>query len=338
MDYGNTNHGGGAEKNRVANQVLQLPAGRYAAFFVTDDSHSAEEWNDAPPYDPVVWGLALLAKDPAMRRHVSLFDYEHVRRADAIVDLTRMRDDSYRATGFTLRAPMEVRIYALGEGSDGRMHDYGWIIDAETRERVWEMDYRDTEHAGGGEKNRLFEGTVRLAAGSYVAYYVTDDSHGYDDWNSGAPFDREAWGLTVVPVRAGDRGAVLPYEESADPSILAQLTGVRDGDYRQDTFTLDRDAQVRIYALGEGTGGDMYDYGWIKDNRTGQVIWEMSYRMTEHAGGADKNRLVNTVLPLKAGEYTVYFETDGSHSFGDWNDSPPADPASWGITVRKASR
>lgn len=338
MDYAGTRHAGGAAKNRVANEVIRLPAGRYAAFFVTDDSHSAEAWNEAPPFDPLVWGLALLPKDPAERRHVSTFDYEHVPRADALVELTRMRDDDYKSRGFTLRAPAELRVYAVGEGRGGDMFDYGWIVDADTRERVWEMDYYDTEHAGGGDKNRMVDEVIRLDAGNYVAYFVTDDSHAYADWNTGAPFDREAWGLTILPARPGARVDALPYEESADPAVLVRLTGLRDDVHRRERFALDRDADVRVYALGEGDDGDMYDYGWIEDARTGRVVWEMGYRMTEHAGGARKNRVVNAVVPLKAGEYVVHYETDGSHDFGGWNDSPPADPASWGITLRKANR
>jgi hypothetical protein len=34
----------------------------------------------------------------------------------------------------------------------------------------------------------------------------------------------------------------------------------------------------------------------------------------------------------------VKYETDGSHSFGDWNAAPPDDPEMWGITVYRAPR
>ena len=79
----------------------------------------------------------------------------------------------------------------------------------------------------------------------------------------------------------------------------------------------------------------MHDYGWIENAETGRVVWEMSYRRTDHAGGARKNRLSDEVISLKKGEYIVFYETDDSHSFGDWNASPPYDPQSWGITIYK---
>ena len=72
----------------------------------------------------------------------------------------------------------------------------------------------------------------------------------------------------------------------------------------------------------------MDDYAWIEEAGTGRVVWEMTYRMTEHAGGAKKNRMFNDTIRLDKGEYVVYYETDGSHSYEDWNASPPTGP-SW---------
>ncbi len=77
----------------------------------------------------------------------------------------------------------------------------------------------------------------------------------------------------------------------------------------------------------------MYDYGWIEDANTRRVVWEMTYRRTEHAGGDKKNRLFDDTLLLRKGDYIVYYETDDSHSFGDWNTAQPYDPMNWGITV-----
>ena len=98
-------------------------------------------------------------------------------------------------------------------------------------------------------------------------------------------------------------------------------------------FTLATESDVRIYAIGESTGRDMADYGWIEDARTGRRVWEMTYRITQHAGGATKNRRFDGTVRLPAGEYVVRYETDGSHAFGDWNAAPPDDPEMWGITV-----
>jgi hypothetical protein len=80
----------------------------------------------------------------------------------------------------------------------------------------------------------------------------------------------------------------------------------------------------------------MYDYGWIEEAASGRIVWEMTYRMTDAAGGAKKNRLFQGTLVLDPGKYAVHYRTDGSHSFNDWNAAPPADPEGWGIQVSRA--
>ena len=119
--------------------------------------------------------------------------------------------------------------------------------------------------------------------------------------------------------------------------MLASIREVGDDEQRMHEFELEEDGFVRVTSIGEGQGGRMYDYGWITDLDSGRRIWEMEYSDTEHAGGGTKNRVVNTVLRLPAGRYMAVYETDGSHSFGDWNTSPPFDPFAWGITVMKVS-
>jgi len=43
----------------------------------------------------------------------------------------------------------------------------------------------------------VYEGTVKLPAGSYVLHYRSDGSHSFDDWNDDEPDDPESWGITV---------------------------------------------------------------------------------------------------------------------------------------------
>jgi len=332
--YRDTDPAGGARKNRIADEVISLPAGSYAAFFVTDDSHSDGKWNSPPPYDPAYWGLTIRVKDESKKQFAKAYDYQDIFSQNVIVELTRLRDDDMRSKGFSLKQPANLRIYAIGEGRDGEMFDYGWIVDAKTHRKIWEMDYYKTEHAGGASKNRMFDGAVKFDKGSYIAYFVTDGSHSFMDWNSSRPYDAERWGLTISAEDADFSPAdVGEYEPADDKSVIARLVNMRDDEKRRVKFKLEKDAVVRVLAIGEGRDGEMFDYGWIEDNDTGKTVWEMTYRRTEHAGGGKKNRLINETISLKAGEYTVYYESDGSHSFNDWNDDPPYDPYNWGITV-----
>ncbi len=328
---------GGARKNRIVHKALTLEPGSYAVVVVTDDSHDTRDWNAAPPYDPEFWGVMIQTADPLDRSRVQTFAYEPTALQNAFVSLTGVGDQDVVSQGFSLSREMDVRVYAIGEGIDGMMYDFGRIVYASTQRAVWQMDYYETEHAGGAEKNRMVDEVVTLAAGNYVVYYATDGSHSSYEWNSAPPLDETAWGITLASAAGPiDRGVVGSYDPGSDPSVIAQLTEIRDSERRRQHFTLDRETEVRVYALGEGSRGDMYDFAWIVSDGTGRAVWEMTYRNTERAGGARKNRRFDDTIRLPAGDYTLRYQSDGSHSFGDWNAAPPADPFNYGVTLYRA--
>ncbi len=329
---------GGADKNRSERRTLTLPAGRYAAIFATDDSHDPSEWNSAPPFDPSFYGLTIRVNNPSDRSRVKTFAYDPWPSGTPVVALTRMRDHDSRSAGFSLTRDADVRVYALGEESGDDMADYGWIVDAATHRRVWAMDADDTQHAGGAEKNRLSDRVIRLPKGSYLVHYTTDDSHSFDDWNSAPPIDPEHWGISIYPATDSDRAAFGPYEEQRDGNVVAEILRVGDDEHERTRFTLDRDDDVRVYAIGEGSDDEMFDYAWIESAKTREIVWEMTYRGSEHAGGANKNRQISEVVRLPAGEYILHYRSDGSHSYRDWNAEPPIDPKHWGVTVSRVRK
>jgi len=334
MTEAGTQHAGGASKNRSVHETISLPAGQYAAFFVTDDSHSYKEWNAPPPYDPVFWGMTVWLKDESMKKFVKPYEYKPAEEKNVIVDLTRLRDDESRSKSFTLKKAMDVHIHAVGEGRDSEMSDYGWIVDASSRRKVWTMRYKETSYAGGDRKNRLVDQVIHLERGSYIVHFVTDGSHSYQNWNSSPPYEPERWGITIAAAgEQFDPKDIGSAEERETPSALASIVRVGNDERRRKEFSLPRESDIHIYSIGEGRSGEMFDYGWIEDARTGKTVWEMKYRKTEHAGGAEKNRLFEGTITIPAGRYIVFYETDGTHAYDDWNDSPPDDPEGWGITV-----
>jgi hypothetical protein len=333
MDRWNTDPAGGGRKNRMVDEEVKFEKGNYILVYVTDDSHSYDEFNVMPPYDPLNWGVALLPISQTDRSAFQL--YEPPGRGTAIVSLTRVGDDESVEQPFKLDKEMEVRIVCVGEWA-GEFADYGWIENASTGRTVWEMTYRNTEHAGGGQKNRMFDGTISLPKGSYVAHYISDGSHSYRDWNDTPPYEPEMWGLSIFPGPDFDKTKfqVLnesQLEQSAD--ILVKMTKLGDNVRKRGQFTLNKQTKIHIYAVGEGDSDEMYDFGWIVNDKTGKIVWEMTWRNTEPAGGASKNRLYDDTVILEKGTYEVNFVTDGSHSFNDWNSAKPRDPAAWGITV-----
>ncbi|MEM6523416.1 MAG: hypothetical protein AAF693_06485 [Bacteroidota bacterium] len=331
MDYGNTSFAGGADKNYVANKTITLPKGSYIVSYSSDDSHSFREWNSLPPDDPQFWGVTIWANSPKDKANVIPFKEDNMTKA--MVELIRVGDDEYLSQGIKLNADAKVRILCLGEkGSDGFV-DSGWIMDANTREIVWEMGSHNAEYAGGDRKNEMVDEVISLDKGAYIVYYATDDSHSFRRWNASQPHEQDRWGITLWALNDNVKYELFDEKEYKSDKVLVEILRVRDREYLKETFTLKEDTRLRIKAIGEGSDGDMHDYGWIENRNTGRVVWEMTYRNSDYAGGARKNRMYNDVVILPKGEYRVYYESDGSHSYRDWNASPPRDQESYGISL-----
>ncbi|HUV30340.1 MAG TPA: hypothetical protein VMY05_04510 [Acidobacteriota bacterium] len=256
---------------------------------------------------------------------------------DALIRYNRLGDSESIQQGFTLEKAMNLRIYSVIEHPRGYRSavDYGWIINVDTRDKVWRMDRSGTERAGGGRKNRVFDNEIRLEKGNYALYFVTDDSHSYDDFNVNPPYDPCNWGITLLPGTDFDRSAFALVELSGDGEPLINLTRARDDDFHEQAFRLDKETDLRVYAVGEYATGsrEFVDYGWIEEAASHKEVWEMTRRNTEHAGGADKNRMFDGVVTLPAGDYVAVYVTDGSHSYRDWNAAAPFDPRAWGLAV-----
>ena len=115
--------------------------------------------------------------------------------------------------------------------------------------------------------------------------------------------------------------------------LIAQIVQVLDNEDKTVPFSLASSQDVRIFAIGESQPGQMFDYGWIEDDK-GARVWEMQEPKTVHAGGAGKNRTVDVVITLPAGNYKLRYKSDDSHAFDHWNSLPP-DINFWGIAVYK---
>src|SRR6202008_2788079 len=117
--------------------------------------------------------------------------------SSAIVSLLKPVHNGNLKKGFSLLAETSLHIYGIGEGDRDNMFDYAWIYDLDKHQRVWEMDYLNTDFAGGARKNLMVDEKIKLPAGNYQVSYVTDDSHSYNDWNALPPNDPQFTGLTI---------------------------------------------------------------------------------------------------------------------------------------------
>ncbi len=322
---------GGGNKNIKVETKLTLPKGSYYVKYVTDDSHSFDEWNVLPPEDPQYWGITIFPANDDERKNIIPFRKMDV--IEPIVEISKVQDDQFRSQGFSIAQRMDIRVQCVGEGIR-EMVDYGWIMNADTREAVWKMRRRNTEYAGGSKKNRMVDEIISLNKGNYIVYYVTDDSHSFLNWNEAPPFEAEDWGIKLWSLNKDDAAFIKLFiaDNYVSENLLAEIVQARDDEIISKNFELDNNSNIRIVAIGEGRNDEMHDYGWIENNE-GKVVWEMQYRKTHHAGGGKKNRIYNDVISLPPGKYKVYFKTDDSHSFTDWNTTPPDEKEKYGISI-----
>jgi len=189
---------GGASKNREVLALVRLTPGAYALCYVTDDSHSFEDWNAESPREPNAWGITLAAMD---REGAEALRRGEAKGGPKVISLAPVGDDSDLVHRFRLTETVRFRLIAMGEGNDDPLADRGWLEDAKTGRKIWQMRYRDTEPAGGASKNRIVRADLALPSGEYELHYETDGSHAFGSWNSAPPRQPNLWGVTLIEQR-----------------------------------------------------------------------------------------------------------------------------------------
>jgi len=324
---------------------------------------------------PSVSALARLMQVAALLLLMSALDPAALRAQERpVVTLGDLASAEVRQQGFTLPRPMKIHVYGRGagvrfwwEGHAGtRLFASGWILNAATREVVWQMDGSNSRRQGD---YHVADQYLDLPAGSYEAYFA---DHGFGEnllfsgWvrnidrrnlHAQAPpaqgphslsgmfgLSREGaerewlrqvgqYGMQVsVPAADAAAVAVFPAPLRWKNSFLTLAATGDDGRWNQ-AFRVRRPVTVHVYAEGEGSGDRLVDTGWILDARTRERVWAMSPGKAQYAGGAEKNRRQVESIVLPAGEYVATFVTDDSHSPADWNAAPPCDPSLYGLTL-----
>jgi len=339
-----------------ADHQLDLPAGPYELYYFSglewlESDESGDEANQS-------WWTSLFGSDqPSGRQVEDALESSYVtvsaegltrREAlpfeatgalpEALILQQQLGDSTLLVSGFKLDRAADLRLYGLIEktGSQRTASDFGWIVNAITREVVWNANDAKLEKAGGAVKNQRFDEGLPLQPGSYLVYYGTDSSHSYRRFNASPPYDPLNWGITVLPGAnlTADTFSLFDPAQGAEALIEIKEVGVDESIER--AFRMNSPGSLHVLALGEydEDGDKFYDHGWIVDASTGKTVWRMTGRNTMSAGGAEKNRRFDGLVELPAGTYVVHYVTDGSHSFDGWNQGAPFEPERWGITIR----
>src|SRR5208282_866887 len=114
---------------------------------------------------PEHWGITIYGEGNAFNMNI-VEKNTTIPQENIIAQIVRVGNNANSTRPFSLEKLTHIRIYAIGEGQNKTMYDYGWIEDANTGTVVWEMTYSMTFHAGGGRKNRMVNTTIVLDKGN----------------------------------------------------------------------------------------------------------------------------------------------------------------------------
>ena len=335
---------------------LDLPAGRYELYYFSgmewlatdkaEDEANQSWWSslfgdDRPSReqaeDALESGHVTVTAEGLTQRDAPTFEVTGA-LPQALILQQQLGDSTLRVSGFKLDRAADLRVYGLIEKIESQpmSSDFGWIVDAITREVVWNANDAKLEKAGGSVKNQLFDEQLRLQPGSYLVYYGTDSTHSYGGFNDSPPYDPLNWGITILPGAEFTADTFSLSEPAQDGEALIEIKEVGVDESIERAFRMNSSGSLHVLALGEyGEGDDeFYDHGWITDASTDKVVWQMTGRNTMGAGGAEKNRRFDGLVELPAGTYEVHYVTDDSHSFDGWNQEAPFEPERWGIIIR----
>ncbi len=239
-----------------------------------------------------------------------------------------MRGHSQGEHVFLASERVPIRIYALGEFDDHPM-DYGWIENAVTNTRTWEMTRGNSRPAGGWHVNRQFDETIHVDPGIYRAVFETDALQSFGDWVANPPYDPAAWGISLFTPRTE---AVREFDPWTMRTPIVQIMEVGDDERRSAQFRVTEPVHLAAYAVGEMSSRGRYDYARIRNNETQETVWEMEHDRSAPAGGHN-NRRELAFLEMSEGTYTVTYETDDSHSYESWRHGRPDHPERWGVSI-----
>lgn len=347
-DDAEASEAGGSDVNAIIDEELSLKSGLYRIEFSTGRKQDAGDWKSNPPHLPYQWGASMHLVGEG-----TAFTYDPWSGAEPLVAMLQVGNDEELSMSLELDQSLDILAFSMGElSSDQSRYDFGWIENTATGDRVWELDFDESVHAGGDKMNRESQSILTLPPGNYTVRYRSDGSHSYEDWNKSEPIHPNRWGIAlfVVDPSSVSDGAVRVTEieqtwESdpaptdfpviEDATILVQSIRMGNDATFDEILTLSEATEVRIRALGEITSSSRYDFGWLKEAESGRIVWEMTFENTSHAGGDDRNRIFSGTMTLGPGSYIAHFETDLSYAWGNFDQDLPVNSDQWGISISR---
>jgi CubicO group peptidase (beta-lactamase class C family) len=135
-----------------------------------------------------------------------------------IASIEGVGNDAHEIIEFTLDECTLTRIYAIGEGGEPGMKDFGYIENVATAQIIWNMYFYETDSAGY-YRNRRIDRALSLPPGTYRLHFQTDGTHAFADWGDRPPSHR-FWGITLFEDQSPEASQVACWERASRPQDL----------------------------------------------------------------------------------------------------------------------
>ncbi len=338
----NSKPAGGSASNFVYDGTITLDSGIYRLSYHTDAGHAYRSWHGNPPFDPAAWGMTVYSTDEKASGNVRPFDIWAER--EPAVKLAPARNSATFEQTFTVTETTDILVYGMGEIDGNNRYDYGWLDNLDNGEVVWSMNEDNVRRAGGSRDNSVAEEYLTLEAGRYSLNYVSDDSHSYGSWERDKPDHEERWGVTLFSLSDAESSTILITESASKPQARGETHTVkgkevfamlRAGNNQSEDAKIEliSSSRLHIRAIGEISQSGEYDFGWIRQEPSGTIVWKMDRTNTISAGGDERFRLFDGIVTMEEGSYSIHFETDESHAYGDFRDASPDFQSDYGMRV-----
>jgi CubicO group peptidase (beta-lactamase class C family) len=135
-----------------------------------------------------------------------------------VAAIERVENSAHESVEFTLEQCTPLRVYAVGEGSEQGMVDYGFVENVATGQVVWRMYHFETDSAGY-PRNRLVDRPLSLPAGAYRLRFQTNETHAFGDWGDQPPGHR-FWGIALFEDLSAAARQATCWKHAARPEDL----------------------------------------------------------------------------------------------------------------------
>ncbi|MHA2033388.1 MAG: ligand-binding sensor domain-containing protein, partial [Candidatus Kariarchaeaceae archaeon] len=134
-----------------------------------------------------------------------------------IISIEKVQNNQHIERKFKIDNRKSVLIIAHGEAILNNLYDKAWILEQNSKNKVWEMAAYKTYYAGGSLRNRIQLVIITINPGNYEVHYQSDSKHAFGEWVKSPPSRPELWGISVF---------TLPDQLPADIDALLETNNI----------------------------------------------------------------------------------------------------------------